>query len=93
MGECIGRQKHVAADFLQQFWNELEVQRRGIKEALVPGKQGQQQPTRKTKTMEHRQGVEENPIRIELNMGGDLLDIGDEVGMREHHAARRAETA
>ena len=91
--EGVGGQQHRGAGVLDQRRDLLDVQRRGILEGLQAAQNGQQDSGRQPKAVERRQGIEEHPGRIEIDVGLDLVDIGDQVRLAQHHAPRCAETA
>ena len=69
------------------------MKRRGIFERLHAVKDRQEHARRQPKTVEGRQGIEEDPSWIEINMGSDLANVRHQIGLAEDHAARCTKTA
>ena len=64
----------------------------GYSNAFMPVSSGRSTPAGQAEAVEGRQRVEQHPVRIEVDVGGDLLDVGEQVRLAQHHAlaARRS---
>ena len=56
----------------------------------TPGEQRQQQAARQPEAVKHRQRVEDDVLRIEVDDRRKLMAVGQQVAMAQHDALRRA---
>ena len=84
--ECAGTKQHAGAVLADQGGNLLVVQRRGIQKTRCAAEQRQQNAGSQAKRMKHRQRAEKSLVRRKINRGTDLIDVGQQRPVRQHHA-------
>ena len=88
--EGVGAEEDGRVDGVGDLRDDAVVQRRGIEEGPGAGEKRQQQPAGQPEGVEDRQGVEDHVGRVEVDPRRELVAVGQDVGVAEHHALGRA---
>ena len=88
--EGVGAEQDGGAGLVDQFRHDPVMQRAGVKEHFHPVEQGQQGAAGQPETVEHGQRVEHDIARVEIDPGGELGAIGEQIAVCENNALGRA---
>ncbi len=88
--ERVGAEQDRRADVVSQFRYDPVMQRRRVEEDPHSGQQRQHEPCGQAEAVKHRQGVQHGVGRAEIDPGGELAAIGQQVRMAQRDAFRRA---
>ena len=91
--ERIGGEQDVGPAFAHEVDDHFRMQGGGILESLETQQRRHHRAHRQAEGVEHGQGVEHRPSRIEVDVRPHLRGVGDHIGLGQHHAARIGEAA